>query len=88
MLRYIRPGTLIICDVRSVIVDRSRKRMFREVRKLLIPEPGDRRREREFVLRDMDEVMLRATIDEEEARGGVLSPAPSMDQRRLLDHGR
>lgn len=40
--------------------------------------------EREYVLRNLTRDELIETIYEEESRGAVFSPAPSLDQRRLV----
>lgn len=91
MLRYLRPGTLVICDLRTVKVEeKGGRRRWRSIPKLLIPEDVNRP-EREFVLRGpgghgYDEAMLRRLIDREVDRGAVFSAAPSLDQRRLLDY--
>lgn len=52
-----------------------------EIVKLVIDaETGD---EREYVLRNLTRDELIETIYEEESRGAVFSPSPSLDQRRL-----
>lgn len=53
-----------------------------EIVKLVIDaETGD---EREYVLRNLTRQELIDTIYEEQQRGAVFSPAPSLDQRRLV----
>lgn len=53
------------------------------VEKLVISASSGR--ERTFRLRNLTRAELEHTIDEEQQRGAVFSPAPSLDQRRLLD---
>lgn len=40
--------------------------------------------EREYVLRNLTRDEMIATIEEEQRRGAIFSPAPSLDQRRLV----
>lgn len=79
-------GDLIILPygISSVEFDedaRDGEGAYMEIVKLVIDaETGD---EREYVLRNLTRDELIETIYEEESRGAVFSPSPSLDQRRL-----
>lgn len=82
--RFIGEGDLILCDVRAV--DRSpRTGLYRRIEKQVIVGSGARRRDRFFVLRDLTRRELEALIEFEIRKGVVFSPAPSLDQRRLIN---
>lgn len=53
-----------------------------EIVKLVID--GETGREREYTLRNLTRDELIDTIEEEQRRGAVFSPSPSLDQRRLV----
>ena len=94
----LREGDLILCDISSVTMrTRTRRRpdkrfkrgyrllkdqVYSAIEKTVIPASGAR--EREFTLRNLTRAELLAVIEEEEERGVIFSPSPSMDQRRLL----
>ena len=56
--------------------------VYERIDKTVIPANGGR--EREYTLRRLTREELLETIEEEERRGVIFSPSPSMDQRRLL----
>lgn len=55
-----------------------------EIVKLVID--GDTGADRTYYLRNLTRDELVATIEEEEAKGAIFSPAPSLDQRRLVNY--
>lgn len=69
-----------MCDITSIRVSASGR--YSPIWKTVIPGNGGR--EREYVLRNQTRASLLAAILEEERRGVIFSPSPSMDQRRLL----
>lgn len=86
-LRSLGEGDLIILPygLSSVEYDedaRDGEGAYVEIVKLVIDgEHGD---EREYVLRNLTRDELIDTIEEEQRRGAVFSPSPSLDQRRLV----
>lgn len=82
--RFIKEGDLILCDVRAVDRD-PKKGIYKRIEKQVITGSGVRRRDRFFVLRDLTRRELEALIEFEIRRGVVFSPAPSLDQRRLIE---
>jgi hypothetical protein len=97
-LASLREGDLIVCDITSVKTRTRRRRLpdrrFKSGYRVVADEvytaiyktviPADNGVEREYVLRNLTHDELLAAIEEEEARGVVFSPQPSLDQRRLL----
>lgn len=79
-LASLREGDLILCDIASVTIAPSGR--YGPIWKTVIPADGGV--EREYVLRNQTRASLLAAILEEERRGVIFSPSPSMDQRRLL----
>lgn len=79
-LGSLREGDLILCDITGVTISQSGR--YGPIWKTVIP--GDGGVEREYVLRNQTRASLLAAILEEERRGVIFSPSPSMDQRRLL----
>lgn len=57
---------------------------YREIVKLVID--GDTGQDRTYVLRNLTRDELVDTIEAEEAAGAIFSPAPSLDQRRLVNY--
>lgn len=55
-----------------------------EIVKLVID--GDTGADRTYILRNLTRAELVDTIEEEERRGAIFSPAPSLDQRRLVNY--
>ena len=86
-LRSLGEGDLILLPygISSVEFDESARDgegAYAEIVKLVIDaQTGD---EREYVLRNMTRAELIETIYAEQERGAVFSPAPSLDQRRLV----
>ena len=80
-LAYIREGDLVQLEnpVSSIDVD-ARGRLVGIVKLVLPPS----RPERSFALGPMTRAALRALIVAEEAAGALLTPIPSLDQRRLV----
>lgn len=86
-LASLGPGDLIIMPygITSVVFDedaRDGEGAYLEIVKLVID--GETGREREYTLRNLTRDELIDTIYEEQQRGAVFSPAPSLDQRRLV----
>ena len=82
-LRYIREGDVVmLADHISRINVDSRGRVG-PFSKQVVPE-SDRRRVRVFRIPRLSKAALRRMIEQELARGAVLTPVPSLDQRRLL----
>lgn len=86
-LRSLGEGDLILLPygLSSVEFDedaRDGEGAYLEVTKLVIDaEDGS---EREYVLRNLTRDEMVETIEEEQRRGAIFSPAPSLDQRRLV----
>lgn len=57
---------------------------YREIVKLVID--GDTGADRTYILRNLTRDELVDTIEAEEAAGAIFSPAPSLDQRRLVSY--
>lgn len=79
-LRSLQEGDLILCDITNITL--SEKGRYSPIWKTVIPANGGR--EREYALRNQTRESLLQAILEEEKRGVIFSPSPSMDQRRLL----
>jgi hypothetical protein len=92
LLRFLRPGDRIMCDVRAVTVTgEGDGRRWRRIPKRVITTPWSGRDEREFVLlgpggNGYSLAGLRRLIGQEMDRGAEFSPQPSLDQRRLVDY--
>lgn len=89
-LNYIHEGDPVQMDTRISEVDVDDKGRFEGIVKMVIPEPELRRgklvaREtRSFELGRLTRKQLRTLIALEARQGALLSPVPSLDQRRLL----
>jgi hypothetical protein len=86
-LRSLGEGDLIIMPygLSSVEFDddaRGGEGAYVEIVKLVID--GDTGADRTYILRNLTRDELADTIEEEERRGVIFSPAPSLDQRRLV----
>lgn len=86
-LASLREGDLIIMPfgVSSVVFDpklRKGQGAYLEIVKLVISASNGR--ERTYSLRRLTRDELVETIAEEQRRGAIFSPAPSLDQRRLV----
>lgn len=79
-LSTLREGDLILCDITSIRLQPNGR--YSPIWKTVIPANGGR--EREYALRNQTRESLLQAILEEERRGVIFSPSPSMDQRRLL----
>ena len=89
MLRFLREGDEIMCDITDVQTRKNRRgeTVYTHVRKLILigGREGDRRRgDREFLLRGLTKTKMTDLIAAEEAKGASFSPYPSLDQRRLV----
>lgn len=89
-LRSLGEGDLIILPygISSVEFDEDARDgvgAYREIVKQVLYEATGR--ERVFTLRNLTRDELVDTIEEEQRRGAVFSPAPSLDQRRLVTLG-
>jgi hypothetical protein len=81
-LRYIRPGDRVTLSVHVAKIERDAFGRYR-LEKTVVPW-RESRPERRFTVRRVDDGKLRDLIRAEMERGGVLTPSPSLDQRRLL----
>lgn len=82
-------GDLIIMPngISSVEFDpdgRDGEGAYREIVKLVID--GETGADRTYILRNLTRDELADTIEQEEAKGAIFSPAPSLDQRRLVNY--
>lgn len=57
---------------------------FVEADKIVFPQ-SSRRRERTFRVRNLTRAQMVALIEEERRRGAIWTPAPSRDQRKLVE---
>lgn len=82
-------GDLIIMPYGLASVDfdedaRGGEGAYVEIVKLVID--GDTGADRTYTLRNLTRDELADTIEEEERKGAIFSPAPSLDQRRLVSY--
>lgn len=82
-LRELGEGDLIIMPEGLSAVERDAQGRYVRIVKLVID--AENGRERTYTLRNLTRAELEATIAEEERKGAIFSPSPSLDQRRLLD---
>lgn len=86
-LRSLGEGDLIIMPlgISSIIFDENARGgvgAYEEIVKTVVYATSGR--ERTFALRNITRAELIATIKEEQRRGAIFSPSPSLDQRRLV----
>lgn len=86
-LQSLREGDLIVMPqgISSVVFDENRRGgqgAYEEIVKTVIYARNGR--ERTFALRNLTRAELIEAIREEQRRGAIFSPAPSLDQRRLV----
>jgi hypothetical protein len=81
-LRSLGDGDLISLVSHISTIERTPDGRYRRIDKLVLYTDGD---QRTFTLRNLTRAQLIETIAEEERRGAVFSPAPSLDQRRLVN---
>lgn len=80
LVRELREGDLILCDITNVRWNEGRQ-WFNLIEKTVIP--ASLGPHREYTLRRVSRERLRRLIDQEIAKGAIFSPNPSQDQRRL-----
>lgn len=81
-LHSLGPGCLISLVSHISSIERRPNGNYARIDKLVIYPDGDQRL---FTLRNLSREQLIATIGDEEATGATFSPAPSLDQRRLVN---
>jgi hypothetical protein len=89
-LRFLKPGFIIslvdpIAAIDTYVPTRGPRKgvqVFRLIHKLVIDNRGDAR---QFKLRNLTRPELVAVIREEIRKGAVFTPAPSLDQRALVN---
>lgn len=80
---YLQPGDGVQLADHISVIRRQDDGRWEPFRKLVIPS-DETRPAREFLIPAMTDSQLRDLIEDELARGALLSPIPSLDQRRLL----
>lgn len=81
-LRTLRSGDIIIVPNGLASIELDEKDRYKRIDKLLID--GETGRAETFTLRRITRKRMRDLIHAEAARGAIWSPAPSLDQRRLI----
>lgn len=82
-LRYIKEGDTVMLADHIETVKRRPNGRWDLIEKQVVPE-DPKRKVRTFKLRGLTDARLANMIRDELARGAVLTPTPSLDQRRLL----
>lgn len=82
-LRYIHEGDTVMLADHIETVKRRPSGRWDLIEKQVVPE-DPQRPVKTFKLRGLSDAQLASMIKRELAKGAVLTPAPSLDQRRLL----
>lgn len=82
-LDYIHEGDVVMLADHISRIERSASGRYAAIEKLVVPEDPERATRR-FVIHGLTATQLQQMIEAEIEAGAVLTPVPSLDQRRLL----
>ena len=82
-LDYIREGDVVMRADHLSRIERAGSGRYVAIEKLVVPEDPERPTRR-FVMHGLTKAQLARMIEAELQAGAVLTPVPSLDQRRLL----
>lgn len=82
-LDYIREGDVVMLGDHISRIERGSSGRYVSIEKLVVPEDPERPTRR-FTIHGITKAQLAAMVEAEIAAGAVLTPVPSLDQRRLL----